>query len=95
MKAVAVLIHILMFAIFDEGALNLIRGLKAQRDLHSITDAPDIELRHRRAFAGMDVLGCHNDPEFAVDFDDIAFAQRAGDDFHGSLNGFRNPGAPY
>jgi hypothetical protein len=34
----------------------------------------------------MDVLGGHHDPEFAFDFDDIAFAQRASDDFHGFLN---------
>jgi hypothetical protein len=45
----------------------------------------------------VDILGGHDDPEFAVDFDDIAFPQRAGDDFHGilNMNGFRIRGAPY
>jgi hypothetical protein len=33
----------------------------------------------------MDALGGHDDPELAVDFDDIAFAQRTGDDSHGFL----------
>jgi hypothetical protein len=32
-------------------------------------------LRDRRAFAGMDILDGHDDPELAVDLDDIAFAQ--------------------
>jgi hypothetical protein len=52
----------------------------------------------------MDVLGGHNDPELALDFDDIALAQRTSDDSHGFLNindfriGFgigRILGAPY
>jgi hypothetical protein len=34
----------------------------------------------------VDVLGGHDDPELAVDFDDIAFAQRTSDDSHGFLN---------
>ena len=75
MKTVAVLIHELMFAVLDEGALHLIGRLKAQRDLYPIADTADVDLSDRRAFAGMDTLGGHYDPEFAVDFDDIAFAQ--------------------
>jgi hypothetical protein len=31
----------------------------------------------------MEAFGVENDVELIVEFDDIAFAQRAGDDFHG------------
>jgi hypothetical protein len=34
----------------------------------------------------MDILGSDDNSELAVDFDDIAFAERAGDDFHGFLD---------
>ena len=76
---------ILVFAVLDEGALDLLGGLKAQRNLHAVGDPPDVHLGDRRAFAGMDILGRDDDAELAVDFDDIAFSQRAGDDFHGIL----------
>jgi hypothetical protein len=34
----------------------------------------------------MDILGSDDNSELAIDFDDIAFAERAGDDFHGFLD---------
>jgi hypothetical protein len=34
----------------------------------------------------MDALDGHNDPELAVDINDIAFSERAGDDFHGTYS---------
>ena len=88
MEAFAVLVHELVLAVLDEGALDLIGGLEAQRHLHAVGNAAHVHLGHRRAFAGVDVLGGDDDPELAVDFDDIAFTQRTGDDFHGFLNVF-------
>jgi hypothetical protein len=44
------------------------------RDLDPVGDAADVHLRDRRALAGVNVLGGHDDPELAVEFDDIAFA---------------------
>jgi hypothetical protein len=75
MEAVAVLVHVLMLAVLDEGALDLIGGLEAQRDLHAVGDPAHVHLGDRRALAGMDVLDGHDDPELAVDLDDIAFSQ--------------------
>ena len=75
MEAVTVLVHELVLAVLHEGPFDLLGRLKAQRDLHAVGDAPHVHLRDRSAFAGVDVLGGHNDPELAVDLDDIAFAQ--------------------
>ena len=75
MEAFGVLIHELVLVVLDEGALDLVGGLKAQRHLHAIGDAAHVHLGHWRALAGMDALDGDNDPEFAVDFDDIAFSQ--------------------
>ena len=75
MEAFAVLIHVLELAVLDEGAFDLIGGLVAQRHFHIVGDAAHVHLRDRRAFAGVDVLDGHDDPELAVDLDDIAFSQ--------------------
>src|SRR6202035_2833780 len=87
-EAFAVLVHELVLAVLDEGALDLIGGFEPQREFYAVGNAADIHLGHRRALAGMDVLGVDDDPELAVDFDDIAFTQRTGDDSHGYLNVF-------
>src|SRR3984957_14742123 len=92
MEAFGVLVHELVFVVLDKGALDLIGGLEAQRHLHAIGNAAHIHLGHRCALAGMDALDGDNDPEFAVYFDDIAFSQRAGDDFHGFLKVCLNSG---
>jgi hypothetical protein len=43
----------------------------------------------------MDILDRDDDAELAVDLNDIAFSQRAGDDFHGYLDVLPlNRGAP-
>ena len=84
MEAVTVLVHELVLFVLDEGAFDLVGGLEPQRHLHPVGDAAHVHLRHRRALAGMDVFGGDDDPELAVDLDDIALAQRAGDDFHGT-----------
>src|SRR5579862_1413788 len=87
-EALAVLVHELVLAVLDEGALDLVGGLEPHRHLHAVGNAAHVHLGHRGALAGVDVLGGDNDPELAVDFDDIAFTQRTGDDSHGFLNVF-------
>ena len=71
-----------MLAVLDEGALDLLGGPVALGDLHPVGDPAHVELGHRRALAGMDVLGRQDDVELAVDVDDVALAERAGDDLH-------------
>ena len=71
-----------MLALLDIGALDLFGGAPALRDLHAVGDAAHVELGHRRALAGMDVLGGEDDVELAVLVDDLALAQRTGDDLH-------------
>ena len=72
-----------MLAILDEGALDLLGGAVALGDLHPVGDAAHVELGDRGALAGVDVLGGENDIELAVEVDDVAFAERRGDDLHG------------
>src|SRR6202035_2002169 len=85
-EAFAVLVHELVLAILDEGALDLVGGLEPHRHLYAVGNAADVHLGHGGALAGVDVFGGDDDPELAVDFDDIAFTQRTGDDSHGFLN---------
>ena len=72
-----------MLAVLHVGALDLLGGLVALRRLHAVADPAHVDLGGRRALAGMEAFGVEHDVELAVEFDDIAFAERAGDDFHG------------
>ena len=85
MEAVAVLVEVLVLAVLDIGALDLFGGLVALRDLYAVADPAHVDLGGGRALAGMEVFGLENDVELAVELDDIAFAERAGDDFHGDF----------
>ena len=57
MEAVAVLVHELVLAVLDEGALDLLGRLEAQRNLDPVGDPAHVHLGHRRALAGVDILG--------------------------------------
>ena len=57
MVALAVVVDELVLAVLDEGALDLVGGAKPLRHLHPVADAAHVHLGHRRAFAGVDVLG--------------------------------------
>ena len=81
--AVAVLVEIAEFAVFDVGALDLFGGLVALLGLHAVADPAHIDLGGRGAFAGVEVLGVQHGIKPPLDFNDIAFAKRTGDDFHG------------
>ena len=72
-----------MFTVFHEGALDLFGGLVALGDLYAVADSAHVDLGGRGALAGVKAFGIEDGIELAVDFDDIAFAERAGDDFHG------------
>ncbi len=84
--ALAVLVEEVVVAVLDEGALDLLGRAVALGDLHAVGDAAHVELGHRRALAGVDVLGAQDDVELAVLFDDVALAERAGDDLHGDVS---------
>src|SRR5256885_13761578 len=87
MEAVRILEDVLVLAILDKGALDLLGGLVALRDLYAIADPAHVDLGGRGALARMEAFGGQNHVELAVHFHDIALAERAGDDFHecGSL----------
>ncbi len=74
MKAFAVAVEEGVLALLDIGALDLLGGAVALRDLHPVGDAAHVELRHRRALAGVDVFGKEDHIELAVLIDDVAFA---------------------
>src|SRR5262249_47266022 len=86
MKAVAVLIEILMLPIFHIGAFDLLGRLEPLRDLYAVADAAHVDLGGRGPFARMEAFRVEDDVELAVEFDDIALAERAGDDFHGDIS---------
>ena len=86
MEAVAVLIKELVFAVFHMGAFDLLGRLVALCHLYAVADPTHVDLGGGRALAGVEALGIENDVELAVEIDDIAFAERAGDDFHGEFS---------
>ena len=82
MEAFAIVVEERVFAILDDGALDLLDGLVALRNLHAVADPAHVDLGGRRALAGMEALGGQNDVELAVDIENIALADRAGDNLH-------------
>ena len=62
-------------AVVDEGALDLFGGPPAFRHLHPVGDAAHVQLGHRGALAGVDVLGGEHHIELALHIDDGALAQ--------------------
>jgi hypothetical protein len=56
--------------------LDLLGRPVALRNLHAVGDAAHVQLGHRRALAGVDVLGEQDHVELAVLFDDVALTER-------------------
>ena len=84
-EAFAVLIEEGEVAIFHESALDLFGRLVAVRRLHAIGQAAHVDLGRGRALAGMEAFGGQNNIELSVlALDNIALADRTGDDFHGN-----------
>ncbi len=73
-EAFAVFVEELEVQVFDESALNLFRRAPALRNLDAIDDAAHVDLRHRRALAGVEILRGENDIELAVHVENIALA---------------------
>src|SRR5262249_46495444 len=70
------------FALLDMRALDLLGGLVALRGLYAVADPAHVNLGGRRALAGVEALGVEHDVELAVEIDDVALAERRGDDSH-------------
>ena len=78
--ALAVIVEELVLALVDVGLLDHFDGAPAADHLHAVRHAAHVDVGHRVALAGVDVLGGENDVQVAVLLDDVAFAQRRGDD---------------
>ena len=74
-----------MLAILHVSAFDLFGRLVALGHLYAVADPAHVDLGRRGALAGMEAFGVENDVELVVEFDDIALAKRAGDDFHGGF----------
>ena len=66
--------------LFEERLFELVGGLVPLVDLHAVADATHLDLGRRRALAGVKIFGCQNDIKPAVEIDDIALTDAAGDD---------------
>src|SRR5437588_5236972 len=88
MEAVGILIEIVVVVILDRRLLDLVGGLVALRNLYPVADPAHFDLADRGSLAGMDVFGSQNDVELAVLLDDVALANRTGDDFQSCFPGF-------
>src|SRR6185503_9514433 len=82
MEAVAILVEELMLALLHGGTLDLLGGRVALLRLYAVADPAHVNLGGRRTFARMEALGVEHDVELVIEFDDIALAERRGDDFH-------------
>jgi len=67
MEAFAIFIKEIVFALIDMGALDLFGGLPAFRNLVTVRDAAQVDLRCRSALAGVEVGRRQDDMETAVD----------------------------
>src|SRR3954447_20170302 len=85
MEAVTVLIKELVLAVFHMGSFDLLGRLVALRHLYAVADPAHVDLGGGGALARVEAFGVENDVELVVEFDDIALAKRAGDDFHGEF----------
>ena len=81
MEAVGIFIQVIEIVILDGGLLDLVGGLVAFRNLHAIADPAHFDLADRSSLAGMDIFGGEDDVKPAVLLDDVALANRTGDDF--------------
>ena len=82
MEAVAILIEVAEFVVFDMGTFDLVGGLVAPLGLHAVRNAAHIDLGRGSALAGMKIFRVKDDVELAVEIDDIPLAERRSDDLH-------------
>src|SRR6185437_16208307 len=79
-EAVAIFVEIIEIALFHRGLFDRVGGLVALGDLYPVADSTHFNLTDGRSLAGMDVLGADNNVKLAVLLDDVALANRTGDD---------------
>ncbi len=80
-KAVAIFVQIVEIVILDGRLFHLVGGLVALGNLYPVADSAHFDLADRGSLAGVDVLGGQNHVKLAVLLDDVALANRTGDDF--------------
>lgn len=81
-KAFAVLIQKVIFAVIHIGLFHHFRGAPPFGHLYPVRNAAHIDRRGGRAFAGVKVLSLEDGVKFTLHFDNIAFPQAGRDDFH-------------
>lgn len=79
-KMIAFLIQVIVILVLYEGFFELIGGLVTLVDLHTVADAAHFDLSGRGTLARMEILRREDDVELAVEVDDIALTDAAGDD---------------
>ncbi len=80
-EAVGVFVEVVEVVVLDGRLFDLVGGLVALGNLHPVADPAHFDLADRRSLAGMDVLGGQDHVKLAVLLDDVALANRTGDDF--------------
>ncbi len=73
----AVFEQVTVLNLFDERAFDLFGGAEALDDLDAVGDASQLQVRHRRALARVDIFCLQDNGQFAVKIEHIAFADRA------------------
>ena len=68
--------------VLDMRALDLVGGFVAHLGLHAVGNPAHIDLGGGCALARMKIFRIEDNVELAVEIDDIAFAERTGDDLH-------------
>src|SRR6202012_4088716 len=91
-EAVGVLVEVVEVLVLDRRLLDLVGGLVALRNLHAVADSAHFDLAHRRSLAGMDIFRGQNHVKLAVLLDDVALANRTGDDSQSCFPGCWAPG---
>ncbi|MPL82874.1 hypothetical protein SDC9_28823 [bioreactor metagenome] len=79
--AFAVLVEEVILGLVDMRLLDAVDGAPALRHLHPVRDAAHFDLGHRVALARVNVFGGEHDVENTVHIEDVALADRGGDDF--------------
>src|SRR5258706_2425565 len=87
-EAVGVFIEIVEVVILNGRVLDLVGGLVALGNFYAVANSAHFDLADRCSLAGVDVLGGENHVKLAVLLDDVALANRTGDDFQSCFSEF-------
>src|SRR5260370_1064382 len=87
-EVVGVFIEIVEVVIVNGRLRDLVGGLVALGNFYAVANSAHFDLADRCSLAGVDVLGGENHVKLAVLLDDLALANRTGDDFQSCLSEF-------